>query len=118
MITGRFGSGSSPFLFIGAKGERLACDYGDEPGGEGEGTLTLTILDVLDIPPDGPPILLVKAVWVADFVVKPEMSTGKFAGVTGSWEMIARSEPFIRGTNGPVLYCWEGEGRLTFPRGR
>jgi hypothetical protein len=117
IITGRFGSGS-PFIFTGANGDRLACDYGDQPEGDGEGTFTLTILDVLGVPPDGPPILLVQAVWVADFVVKPEMSTGKFAGATGSWVMIARSEPFVLGSDDPVVYSWEGEGKLTFLKGK
>jgi hypothetical protein len=32
--------------------------------------------------------------------------------------MIARSEPFILGTNLPVYSSWEGEGELTFRRGR
>jgi hypothetical protein len=116
VITGRFGSGS-PFIFTGANGDQLACDYGDQPEGEGEGTFTLTILDVLGFL-DGQPILLVQAKWIADFVVKPEMSTGKFAGVTGSWKMIARSEPFVLGSFDPAKYSWEGEGQLTFPRGQ
>ena len=45
-------------------------------------------------------------------------ATGKFAGATGSWVMYARSAPFILGTNFPVDYSWEGEGRLTFRKGR
>jgi hypothetical protein len=47
----------------------------------------------------------------------PDLSTGKFAGVTGSWVMYARSEPFVLGSSDPVIYSWEGEDELTFPRG-
>lgn len=116
-ITGRFGSGS-PFIFTGANGDQLACDYGDQPGSAANGTFTLTILDVLGTLPDGTPILLVEALWIADFVAKPEMSTGKFAGVTGSWVMYARSEPFVLGSDDSVDYSWQGQGQLTFRRGR
>lgn len=116
-ITGRFGSGS-PFVFTGTNGEKLACDYGDQPGSNASGTFVLTILDVLGILPDGSPILLVEAHWIADFVVKPGMSTGRFAGATGSWVMHAQSEPFVLGSDLPVVYSWEGEGRIQLNRGR
>lgn len=116
-ITGRFGSGS-PFVFTGANGDKLACDYGDQPGSDASGTFTLHILDVLGILPDGTPILLVEALWVADFVVKPELSTGKFAGATGSWVMYARSEPFVLGSDAPTAFSWEGEGKIKFFRRR
>jgi len=62
--------------------------------------------------------LIVEARWLAEFVVVPDESTGRFAGVTGSWIMDARSEPFVLGSDDPVAYSWEGSGRLTFPRGR
>jgi hypothetical protein len=113
VITGEFGSGS-PFVFKGANGERLVTWYGRTDHGASEpGTFTLTILGAT---PDG--ALIVQALWIAEFVAVPEESTGKFTGVTGSWVMIARSEPFVLGTNDPVSYSWEGEGRLTFRRGR
>jgi hypothetical protein len=117
VITGEFGSGS-PFIFTGANGDQLACDYGVQPDSDAEGTFTLTILGVLGALPDGTPILLVEALWVADFVVKPELSTGKFAGATGSWVMIAQSEPFVLGSDQPVAYSWRGSGQLAFRRGR
>ncbi|MBI1325724.1 hypothetical protein GC170_21380 [bacterium] len=116
-ITGRFGSGS-PFVFTGANGDKLACDYGDQPGSSASGTFVLTILDVLGILPDGSPILLVEALWTADFVVKPAMSTGRFAGATGGWVMYARSEPFVLGSDQPVFYSWEGTGQVQLNRGR
>jgi hypothetical protein len=73
----------------------------------------LTILDVLD---DGS--LVVEAAWMAEFVPVPEASTGKFAGVTGSWIMYAYSEPFLLGSDDPDDYSGEGEGTLTFPEGQ
>ena len=113
VITGEFGSGS-PFVFIGANGDRLVTWYGRTDHGASEpGSFTLTILGVT---PDGD--LIVRALWIAEFVAVPEESTGKFAGVTGSWVMLARSKPFVLGSDDPVAYSWAGEGRLTFPRGR
>jgi hypothetical protein len=113
VITGEFGSGS-PFVFRGANGDRLVTWYGRTDHGASEpGTFTLTILGFA---PDGYPI--VQALWIAEFVAVPEESTGKFAGVTGSWVMIARSEPFVLSSDDPVAYSWEGEGELTFRRGR
>jgi hypothetical protein len=111
-ITGEFGSGS-PFMFTGANGDQLVCWYGRTNHGASEpGTFVLTILDVL---PDGS--LVVEAAWIAQFVAVPEQSTGKFAGVTGSWVMYAYSEPFALTSSDPVGYWWEGEGTLTFKQG-
>jgi hypothetical protein len=115
IISGKFCSGE-PFVFTGANGDELACDYGDHGNGE-RGDYVLTILDFLGFYEDGFPILLVQALWTADFVAKPDMSTGKFAGVTGSWVMVARSEPFVLRSDDPVYYSWSGDGSLTFGRG-
>ena len=113
VITGEFGS-ASPFVFIGANGDRLVTWYGRTNHGASEtGTFTLTILGVT---PDG--ALIVQALWIAEFVAVPEESTGKFAGVTGSWIMYAFSEPFVLGSDDPVAYSWEGEGSLTFRKGK
>ena len=60
---------------------------------------------------------MVEAEWIAEFVVQPDLSTGKFAGATGSWVMYAYSEPFVLGSADPVYYSWEGEGRITFEKG-
>jgi hypothetical protein len=115
-ITGLFGSGS-PFVFIGANGDVLTCYYGrTDHGASLPGTFTL-------IPVAGHPGLFV-AHWIAEFVAQPELSSGKFAGVTGSWIMFAVSEPFDpfgplgTGSTAPVAYSWEGEGWLTFKHGK
>lgn len=110
-ITGDFGSGS-PFVFEGAHGDKLVCWYGrTDHGATTPGTFTLTILDVRS---DGS--LVVEAAWIAQFVAVPDQSTGKFAGVTGSWVMYAYSEPFVLGSSDPVGYWWEGKGSLTLRR--
>jgi hypothetical protein len=112
-ITGEFGSGS-PFVFTGANGEKLVCWYGrTDHGATTPGTFVLTIVDVLD---DGS--LVVEAAWIAEFVPVSDQCTGKFAGVTGSWIMYAFSKPFVLGSDDPVNYWWNGEGSLTFQKGK
>jgi hypothetical protein len=108
-IAGEFGGGS-PFVFHGANGDDLACYYGRTAFGAAKpGTFDLTVVDVLD---DGS--LVVEAAFIAEFVVQPNLSTGKFAGATGSWVMYAYTEPFVLGSDDPLDYRWEGEGSLTF----
>jgi hypothetical protein len=108
-IAGEFGSGS-PFVFTGANGDELVCWYGrTDHGASTPGTFVLTILQ---INADGS--MLVEAAWIAEFVPDPDESTGKFAGVKGSWTMYAYSSPFILGSSDPVDYSWDGEGTLTF----
>jgi hypothetical protein len=106
-ITGEFGSGS-PFVFRGAHGDKLAVHYGrTDFGAEVPGEFVLTILEVGQ---DGS--LLVEALFIAEFVVQPGLSTGKFAGATGSWIMYAWTAPFVLGSDDPVYYSWAGEGKL------
>jgi hypothetical protein len=113
-ITGEFGSGD-PFVFVAANGDKLACHYGrTEFGASQPGTFELAILDVLGFDADGNPILVVEALWLAEFVPQPDLSTGRFAGISGSWTMVAWSEPFILGSDDPVHYAWAGEGKLEF----
>jgi hypothetical protein len=108
-ITGEFGSGS-PFVFSNPSGDKLVCWYGRTDHGASEpGSFVLTIVGILE---DGS--LVVEAAWIAQFVAVPYQSTGTFAGVTGSWVMYAYSEPFVLGSNEPVVYWWEGTGTLTF----
>ena len=76
-ITGNFGSGV-PFEFVGANGNKLVCEYGRDENGEAVGFFKLTILE---INLDG--TLLVEADWLAQFVTRGDLSTGKFAGVLG-----------------------------------
>ena len=49
---------------------------------------------------------------------EPGESTGRFAGVTGSWIMYAYSEPFVLGSDDPAVYRWHGEGSLAFREGK
>jgi hypothetical protein len=108
-ITGEFGSGS-PFTFTGANGDKLVVYYGrTDHGAKKPGTFDLTIVDILA---DGS--LVVEAVFVAEFVPVSDQCTGKFAGVTGSWIMVATTGPFILGSDDPIPYSWEGEGTLNF----
>jgi hypothetical protein len=112
-IVGQFGSGS-PFVFAAANGDRLVTWYGRTDHGAGQpGSFVLTIVGVT-----GQGDLIVQAAWIAEFVPVPGESTGRFAGVTGSWTMYAYSEPFVLGSEEPAAYRWQGEGRLTFREGR
>ena len=61
------------------------------------------------------------AVFVAEFNPVPAKCTGRFAKVTdGSFIMVATSEPFflLATTTTPFAYSWEGEGTLTFRKGK
>lgn len=108
-ITGEFGSGA-PFVFEGADGDRLVCQYGrTEFGASDPGFFALTIVGSVGETP------VVEALWIAEFVPVSDDCTGKFAGVTGGWIMFAYSEPFVLGSDDPIYYSWEGEGSLIFP---
>ncbi len=111
-ITGQF-EAATPFVFVGANGDKLVTWYGrTDHGASQPGSFEL---DIVGFTPGGD--LIVQAQWVAEFVTVPSESTGKFAGVTGSWVMYAESLPFVLGSDDPVLYSWDGEGRLTFREG-
>jgi hypothetical protein len=109
IISGKFGSGS-PFVFAGGHGDRLVCNYGRAANGEATGTFQLMVVGF-----DGSD-LIVEALFLADFVPVPELCQGKFAGVTGSWVMIAKTEPFVLGSSEPLPYGWVGEGKLNFQK--
>jgi hypothetical protein len=112
-FTGEFGSGSQ-FVFTGANGDKLVTWYGrTDHGAQNAGTFTLYVVGFAT---SGNPI--VEAAWIAEFVAQPDESTGKFAGVTGSWIMYAYSAPFELTTSDPVFYSWEGEGTLTYKKGK
>lgn len=112
LITGAFGSGS-PYVFTAANGDKLATYYGrTDFGAAAPGSFKLTILGVL---PNG--ALVVEAEFLAEFVIQPTLSTGRFAGATGSWTMYAWTGPFVLGSSDPVPYGWTGFGSLT-RRGR
>ncbi|MAG94150.1 MAG: hypothetical protein CMJ48_10415 [Planctomycetaceae bacterium] len=111
-ITGTFGSGT-PYVFVGANGDQLVCDYGRSATGDFEGHYELTTVGV-----DRDGNLIVTALFIAEFVPRPDDSTGRFAGVTGSWTMIAATKPFVLGSTDPLEYQWDGEGKLTFLKGK
>jgi hypothetical protein len=109
-IVGEFGSGD-PFVFTAANGDQLVCYYGrTDKGAAQPGSFELTIVDVTDTG-----AFVVNAKWIAEFVPQPGLCTGRFAGVTGSWVMYAKTDkPFLLGTDDPVFYSWVGSGQLTF----
>lgn len=110
-LGGLFGSAPT-FTFTAANGDKLVCKYGKQtPADARTGQFTLTILDVTDAGE-----LLVEALFEAYFEVQPQLSTGRLAGATGGWLMIARSAPFALGTDDPVYYSWEGTGRVALAR--
>lgn len=106
-LTGEFESGQ-PFVFTGANGDILSCNYGrTDLGASTPGTFTL-------IPVIEPGVYM--AIFVAEFVPISADCTGKFKGVTGSWVMYAATEPFVLGSTDPIEYAWEGSGELTFKK--
>jgi hypothetical protein len=112
VFTGTFGSGS-PFNFTAANDEDvLATRFGKTDIDSPEtGYFTLTIVDFTS---DGVPI--VTGHFVAQFDVLPDLSRGRFTGVTGSWLMTVDSERFVLGSDMPTGFQWEGAGTLHFPR--
>jgi hypothetical protein len=109
-LVGTFRS-SDAFVFVGSNGDKLICDYGQDEDGNAVGTYVVTVVDVVGAE------LLVEAFFIAEFVPRPDESTGKFSGVTGSWTMFAQTETFILGSDDPFVYEWEGNGKLTFRKG-
>ena len=109
VITGEF---HGHFTFEKKNGDKLVCDYGNTDAGTSTpGQYRLVIVGMAE---SGAPI--VRAYFIAEFVVSPTASTGKFAGVTGSWVMYAQTEPFVLGSSDSLDYSWEGEGELSFPQ--
>jgi hypothetical protein len=106
-FTGTFGS-AIPFTFTGADGDKLVCDYGRD-GAAYVGTFEL-------FPYGDPSQGMFVAMWLAEFVPVTSECTGKFAGVTGGWTMLAMSAPFVLGSSDPLEYGWIGQGSLTFKK--
>lgn len=78
------------YVFVGADGDRLACDYGRDGDDAAVGIWFPTSMTPLD-----EYRVLMEVAFVAEFVPRPDQSTGKFRGVEGSWTMVARTEPFV-----------------------
>ncbi len=110
-ITGEFGS-VDPFVFTAANGDKLVCNFGRTAHGAAQpGSFTLTVVGFTE---EG--AFIVTADFIAEFVASPEDSTGRFAGVTGSWIMYASTEAFVLGSTDPIIYGWDGRGSLTFQK--
>ncbi len=110
-ISGTFDS-ATPCVFIGGHGDKLVCNYGKATGPVRPGAPGTFKLTPLGTPGPGQPYV---AEFMAEFV-PTSASTGKFAGVTGSFVMVATTVPFLLLDTKPVLYCWQGEGRLTYKK--
>jgi hypothetical protein len=106
-ITGEFGSGQ-PFIFVGANGDVLSCNYGRTE----YGASTPGKFELVPTPVPG----FYTAFFIAEFVPVSSECTGKFAGVTGSWVMYAVTEPFLLGSSDQLTYSWEGQGSLNFKK--
>lgn len=108
-ISGKF---KGNFTFVRKNGDKLATTYGDtDAGASTPGTYTITPVGVTA---DGQPI--VTAFFVAEFVVDPAASTGKFAGAKGHWTMYAQTGLFVLGSDDPAGYAWAGAGTLTYSK--
>jgi hypothetical protein len=110
-LTAEFSSAPN-VVFVAANGDHLAFTYGDtDNGAKQPGEVTL-------LPePDGS----FTAVFVAEFNPDLENCTGRFAKLTGgSFIMVAVSEPFfiLGTTTTPFAYSWQGEGTITFSKGK
>jgi len=110
-LTAEFSS-APDFVFTAANGDKLAFTYGDVGNGAKQpGEVTLYPVG------DGSFI----AVFIAEFNPVPAASTGRFAKVTGgSFTMVATSEPFflLATETTPFAYSWQGDGSLTFRKGK
>jgi hypothetical protein len=114
-LTAEFSS-APDFVFTAANGDDLAFTYGDVNNDAQPGEVELFPLD------DGSLI----AVFVAEFNPVPAKCTGRFAKVVGgSFIMVAVSEPFFFDFDNPAdprttpfEYSWDGEGSLTFEKGK
>ncbi len=106
-VTGTF---QGTCVFVAANGDHMATTYGDGFTGTFTGQLNATGTAVDNLRFD------------AVFKVDPVNSTGRFAGATGSWRMIANASEvsLIYTTPGYTAhfnYTWSGSGSITFVHG-
>jgi hypothetical protein len=102
---------SGTYTFEAANGDLLVMTYG--AGGTGKVTAQLS--------PDGLTATSVR--FDAIFTVDGDASTGRFAGATGSFRMIATAESISLvgekpGFSARFDYSWTGEGELTLKKGK
>ena len=94
--------------FVAANGDKLVTHYGTGYTGKLTGQLSADHTAVVGIQYD------------AIFTIDGAQSTGRFAGASGSWRMIAHADSIslvsmVPGFTAPFDYTWTGGGTITFP---
>lgn len=92
-------------------GDKLVTQYGNTGPSGAKMPVTDQIIPLGNSLAD--PVVVV---FLAEFVVQPNESTGRFQGATGSWIMEARTALFILGSITPLPYLWQGQGEFSMPR--
>jgi hypothetical protein len=95
------------FTFVAANGDQLATHYGTGFTGKLTGHLSA----------DGTAVVGVQ--FDAVFTIDGAQSTGRFAGASGSWRMIAHANSIslismVQGHTAPFDYTWTGGGTILF----
>jgi hypothetical protein len=104
LVTANF---QGTFTFVAANGDRLVTHYGTGFTGKLTGQLSA----------DGTAVVGVQ--FDAIFTIDGAQSTGRFAGASGSWRMIAHADSIslvsmVPGYSAPFDYTWTGGGTITF----
>jgi hypothetical protein len=104
LVTANF---QGSFTFVAANGDKLVTHYGTGYTGKMTGHLSA----------DGTAVVGVQ--FDAIFTVDSAQSTGRFAGASGSWRMIAHADSvslvsMVPGYTAPFNYTWTGGGTITF----
>jgi hypothetical protein len=99
------------FTFVAANGDKLVTHYGTGFTGKLTGHLSA----------DGTAVVGVQ--FDAIFTVDGAQSTGRFAGASGSWRMIAHADSVslvstVPGFTAPFDYTWTGGGTIVFAHGK
>jgi hypothetical protein len=99
------------FTFVAANGDKLVTHYGTGFTGKLTGHLSA----------DGTAVVGVQ--FDAIFTIDGAQSTGRFAGASGSWRMIAHADSIslvsmVPGYTAPFDYTWTGGGTIVFAHGK
>jgi hypothetical protein len=108
LVTANF---QGTFTFVAANGDKLVTHYGTGFTGKMTGHLSA----------DGTAVVGVQ--FDAIFTIDGAQSTGRFAGASGSWRMIAHAESvslasMVPGFTAPFDYTWTGGGTIIFASGK
>jgi hypothetical protein len=106
LVTANF---QGTFTFVAANGDKLVTHYGTGFTGKLTGHLSA----------DGTAVVGVQ--FDAIFTIDGAQSTGRFAGASGSWRMIAQADSIslastVPGYSAPFPYTWSGEGSIEFAK--